>query len=61
MVSSRQALELFLFVLTSRGDTAQTKFNSILLALAYASRSQEDREALGKNQDGLGDKRRVVA
>jgi phosphate butyryltransferase len=25
-------------VLTSRGDTAQTKFNSILLALAYASR-----------------------
>jgi phosphate butyryltransferase len=34
-------------VLTSRGDTAQTKFNSILLALAYASRSQEDREELG--------------
>lgn len=24
-------------VLTSRGDTAQTKFNSILLALAYSS------------------------
>jgi phosphate butyryltransferase len=27
-------------VLTSRGDTSQTKFNSILLALAYASRAQ---------------------
>jgi phosphate butyryltransferase len=27
-------------VLTSRGDTAQTKFNSILLALAYASRGE---------------------
>ncbi len=26
-------------VLTSRGDTAQTKFNSILLALAYSARS----------------------
>ena len=26
-------------VLTSRGDTAETKFNSILLALAYSSRS----------------------
>jgi phosphotransacetylase len=25
-------------VLTSRGDTARTKFNSILLALAYASK-----------------------
>ena len=25
-------------VLTSRGDTAQTKFNSILLALAYTSK-----------------------
>lgn len=24
-------------VLTSRGDTAQTKFNSILLALAYSA------------------------
>ncbi|HMK34827.1 MAG TPA: phosphate acyltransferase [Desulfomonilaceae bacterium] len=30
-------------VLTSRGDTAQTKFNSILLALAYSSSPQRDR------------------
>jgi len=28
-------------VLTSRGDTAQTKFNSILLALAYVSRDRQ--------------------
>jgi phosphate butyryltransferase len=32
-------------VLTSRGDTAQTKFNSILLALAYSARGQEDEQA----------------
>lgn len=30
-------------VLTSRGDTAQAKFNSILLALAYSSRSRGPR------------------
>ena len=30
-------------VLTSRGDTARTKLNSILLALAYASRGNGDR------------------
>ncbi len=32
-------------VLTSRGDTAQTKFNSILLALAYISKAQKQRAA----------------
>jgi len=32
-------------VLTSRGDTAQTKFNSILLALAYAARSKQSGQA----------------
>jgi phosphate butyryltransferase len=31
-------------VLTSRGDTAQTKFNSILLALAYSARGEEDKK-----------------
>jgi phosphate butyryltransferase len=31
-------------VLTSRGDTAQTKFNSILLALAYSARREEDKK-----------------
>jgi phosphate butyryltransferase len=29
-------------ILTSRGDTASTKFNSILLALAYSARSEAD-------------------
>jgi hypothetical protein len=29
-------------VLTSRGDTAQTKFNSILLALAYSSSGRQE-------------------
>jgi len=48
-------------VLTSRGDTAQTKFNSILLALAYASRSQEGRQPLEKKQAVLPEKRRVAA
>ncbi len=33
-------------VLTSRGDTAQTKFNSILLALAYSTRGQEAQQAV---------------
>ncbi|MGO9571887.1 MAG: phosphate acyltransferase [Desulfomonilaceae bacterium] len=32
-------------VLTSRGDTAQTKFNSILLALAYSAGGQEQKQA----------------
>jgi phosphate butyryltransferase len=31
-------------VLTSRGDTAQTKFNSILLALCYSARSRQSKE-----------------
>jgi phosphotransacetylase len=31
-------------VLTSRGDTAQTKFNSILLALAYSAGGKEDKQ-----------------
>lgn len=38
-------------VLTSRGDTAQTKFNSILLALAYASRSQAENRQAVHDQD----------
>ncbi len=35
-------------VLTSRGDTSQTKFNSILLALAYASRGRESAMTRGR-------------
>jgi hypothetical protein len=31
-------------VLTSRGDTAQTKFNSILLALAYSAEGEERKQ-----------------
>jgi len=48
-------------VLTSRGDTAQTKFNSILLALAYASRGQEGRQPVGKDQEASPNDVRVVA
>lgn len=41
-------------ILTSRGDTAQTKFNSILMALAYASGSQGQRQrATGAAADKL--------
>jgi phosphotransacetylase len=39
-------------VLTSRGDTAQTKFNSILLALAYSSSILEK---LSKDQQNSSD------
>ncbi len=38
-VSSPQVQGTVPIVLTSRGDTAQTKLNSILLALAYLARS----------------------
>lgn len=47
-------------VLTSRGDTAQTKFNSILLALAYASRGQEAQQSAGKDGEASQDKNRVA-
>jgi len=48
-------------VLTSRGDTAQTKFNSILLALAYAARGQEGLQKAEKEQDALAEKRRAAS
>jgi phosphate butyryltransferase len=41
-------------VLTSRGDTAQTKFNSILMALAYASMSNDEKRAEVEAKRGAG-------
>jgi phosphotransacetylase len=48
-------------VLTSRGDTAQTKFNSILLALAYSSRDQQGRQPVEKPEGENPGKLKVVA